>query len=90
MELDIQNQLFIEVGQLDNNLYGTSIASVRDVFEKVCIKWIIFIANLLINLLLFNRENIVCLMLVVMQLKDCKLFQFIQLLFLSNQNQLTL
>ncbi|KAF7990802.1 hypothetical protein HCN44_000607 [Aphidius gifuensis] len=34
MELDIQNQLFIEVGQLDNNLYGTSIAAVRDVFEK--------------------------------------------------------
>lgn len=34
MELDIQNQLFIEVGQLDNNLYGTSIASVKKVFEK--------------------------------------------------------
>ena len=35
MELDIQNHLFIEAGQYNENLYGTSVASVRDVAERV-------------------------------------------------------
>ena len=35
MERDIQNHLFIEAGQYNDNLYGTSVASVKDVAEKV-------------------------------------------------------
>lgn len=35
MERDIQNHLFIEAGQYNENLYGTSVASVKDVSEKV-------------------------------------------------------
>ena len=35
MERDIQNHLFIEAGQFNDNLYGTSIASVRDVSDLV-------------------------------------------------------
>lgn len=31
MERDIQNHLFIEAGQYNDNLYGTSVASVREV-----------------------------------------------------------
>lgn len=34
MEKDIQNHLFIEAGQYNDNLYGTSVASVREVAEK--------------------------------------------------------
>ncbi|KAI0218155.1 hypothetical protein LSAT2_030118 [Lamellibrachia satsuma] len=39
MEADIQNHLFIEAGQYNSNLYGTSVASVREVAEsgKHCI-----------------------------------------------------
>ena len=35
MEVDIQNHLFIEAGQYNSNLYGTSVASVREVAEGV-------------------------------------------------------
>ena len=35
MELDIQNHMFIEAGQYNGNLYGTSVQSVRDIAEKV-------------------------------------------------------
>ena len=35
MERDIQNHLFIEAGMYNDNLYGTSVASVREVAEKV-------------------------------------------------------
>lgn len=35
MEADIQNHLFIEAGQYNGNLYGTSIASVRAVAQQV-------------------------------------------------------
>ena len=31
MEKDIANHMFIEAGQYNNNLYGTSVASVREV-----------------------------------------------------------
>ncbi|KAK0182437.1 hypothetical protein PV327_000579 [Microctonus hyperodae] len=34
MERDIQNHLFIEAGQYNDNLYGTSVASVREVSEQ--------------------------------------------------------
>lgn len=35
MEKDIQNHLFIEAGQYNDNLYGTSVASVKEVADKV-------------------------------------------------------
>lgn len=35
MEQDIQNHMFIEAGQYNDNLYGTSVASVREVAEQV-------------------------------------------------------
>ena len=35
MERDIQNHMFIEAGQYNDNLYGTSIKSVRDVADRV-------------------------------------------------------
>lgn len=34
MEMDIQNHKFIEAGQYNNNLYGTSVASVKEVAEQ--------------------------------------------------------
>lgn len=39
MEKDIQNNLFIEAGQYNDNIYGTAIASVREVAEKVNAKF---------------------------------------------------
>ena len=35
MEHDIQNQLFVEAGQYNGNLYGTSVQAVRDIAETV-------------------------------------------------------
>jgi hypothetical protein len=35
MERDIKNNLFIEAGQFQNNLYGTSIAAVQEVANSV-------------------------------------------------------
>ena len=35
MEKDIQNHLFIEAGVYNDNLYGTSVASVKEVAENV-------------------------------------------------------
>lgn len=35
MERDIQNYLFIEVGQYNENLYGISVVFVKEVVEKV-------------------------------------------------------
>lgn len=35
MEVDVRNNLFIEAGQFQNNLYGTSIASVKEVAQQV-------------------------------------------------------
>jgi guanylate kinase len=45
MEKDIQNHLFIEAGQYNDNLYGTSVASVREVAEKVSIRVKLMIKN---------------------------------------------
>ena len=36
MESDMHTSLFIEAGQYNDNLYGTSVQSVREVAEKVC------------------------------------------------------
>lgn len=35
MEKDIQNHLFIEAGQYNENLYGTSITAVKEVALQV-------------------------------------------------------
>ena len=35
MERAIQNHMFIEAGQYNDNLYGTSVQSVKEVAEKV-------------------------------------------------------
>jgi disks large protein 1 len=35
MERDISNHLFIEAGQYNDNLYGTSLAAVKEVADKV-------------------------------------------------------
>lgn len=35
MERDIQSHMFIEAGEYNGNLYGTSISSVKEVAEKV-------------------------------------------------------
>lgn len=45
MERDIQNHLFIEAGQYNDNLYGTSVASVREVAEKVRIMLLMWNRN---------------------------------------------
>lgn len=54
MERDIQNHLFIEAGQYNDNLYGTSVASVREVAEKVRIMLLIK------SLDFFSLGNITC------------------------------
>lgn len=41
MERDIHNHLFIEAGQYNENLYGTSVASVREVAEQVPIHFLL-------------------------------------------------
>jgi len=41
MERDIENHLFVEAGQFNNNLYGTSIQSVKEVAQQVGITEII-------------------------------------------------
>jgi len=47
MERDIKNNLFIEAGQFQNNLYGTSIAAVREVADSV--RKIFFLKNIFSN-----------------------------------------
>lgn len=39
MERDIQSHRFIEAGQYNNHLYGTSVQSVRQVAEQVRPRW---------------------------------------------------
>lgn len=38
MERDIQSHRFIEAGQYNNHLYGTSVQSVRQVAEQVTVR----------------------------------------------------
>lgn len=40
MEMDIQNNLFIEAGQYNGNLYGTSVQSVKEIAEMVGELWL--------------------------------------------------
>lgn len=47
MEKDIQEHKFIEAGQYNNHLYGTSVQSVREVAEKVRSNLLIFTQELL-------------------------------------------
>uniref|UniRef100_A0A158PC50 PDZ domain-containing protein n=1 Tax=Angiostrongylus cantonensis TaxID=6313 RepID=A0A158PC50_ANGCA len=44
MEHDVKNNLFIEAGQFQNNLYGTSIDSVRVVAQQVRFPFVPFVA----------------------------------------------
>ena len=46
MEQDIENHLFVEAGQFNNNLYGTSIQSVKEVAQQVRAVLIIFNNNM--------------------------------------------
>jgi guanylate kinase len=39
MERDIENQLYVEAGQFNGNLYGTTIQSVKDVSQQVGNVW---------------------------------------------------
>lgn len=53
MERDIQNHLFIEAGQYNDNLYGTSVASVKEVADKVNTKFKIIVKSTKIYALFF-------------------------------------
>lgn len=59
MERDIQNHLFIEAGQYNENLYGTSVASVREVAEKVNIDRFEICGKLIIH---FIRQGKHCIL----------------------------
>ena len=58
MERDIQTHLFIEAGQYNDNLYGTSVQSVIDVaaqgmyYHKYCID-----LSTVIKFIYFSMEN---------------------------------
>jgi guanylate kinase len=58
MERDIQNHLFIEAGQYNDNLYGTSVASVREVSETVNIVKKILHARYSLLISPYSKENI--------------------------------
>lgn len=45
MEKDIQEHKFIEAGQYNDNLYGTSVQSVRFVAERVRLPVLFLVAN---------------------------------------------
>jgi len=49
MERDIENHLFVEAGQFNNNLYGTSIQSVKEVAHQVGISEILKMYILIIH-----------------------------------------
>lgn len=54
MERDIQNHLFIEAGQYNDNLYGTSVASVKEVAESVSISILLELTKCRENSFNFN------------------------------------
>ena len=66
MERDIQNYQFIEAGEYGGNLYGTSVAAVREVANDVRLSLLIKILLQTFFLLLSFSQNIVFWMLVVM------------------------
>lgn len=43
MERAIQNHMFIEAGQYNENLYGTSVQSVKEVAEKVKLFFVFYV-----------------------------------------------
>jgi len=45
MERDIEDHKFVEAGQFNNNLYGTSIQAVKEVAHAVRCIAVIFISN---------------------------------------------
>ena len=54
MERSIQNHMFIEAGQYNENLYGTSVQSVKEVAEKVTgSSSCLFVCGILAALLVF-------------------------------------
>ena len=42
MERDMNTELFVEAGQYNDNLYGTSVAAVRDVAQQVASVFVLF------------------------------------------------
>lgn len=69
MEADIQNHLFIEAGQYNENLYGTSVASVREVAEKVGLFFLFFLFDLSCRLVCVSHSA--CSVSFSMQGKHC-------------------
>jgi len=57
MERDIKDHLFIEAGQFNDNLYGTSLASVQEVAEQV-ILCLIKVVNITFILTIFGVINL--------------------------------
>lgn len=57
MERDIQNHLFIEAGQYNDNLYGTSVASVREVAEKVKLEIFLILLKTFKHFIIFNLQQ---------------------------------
>lgn len=55
MEKDIQDHKFIEAGQYNNHLYGTSVQSVREVAERVSF----FFSCLVLFLLLYSMMGVI-------------------------------
>jgi len=60
MERDIQNHLFIEAGQYNDNLYGTSVASVREVAEKVCSRTFLVYLFIRFACISYGRFIVIC------------------------------
>lgn len=62
MEKDIQDNKFIEAGQFNENLYGTSILSVRTVAERVgteaCVALCDWVTTLGLVYLECNQRNV--------------------------------
>lgn len=57
MEKDIQDHKFIEAGQYNNHLYGTSVQSVREVAEKVNQYHLLLFAGVIICLCDREKEK---------------------------------
>lgn len=58
MERDIQNHVFIEAGQLNEHLYGTSVAAVNDVCQQVQYFFISYSYFNALNLILIDKIEV--------------------------------
>jgi guanylate kinase len=56
MEREMHTSLFIEAGQYNDNLYGTSVQSVREVAEKVR-NWSFAVSQIQINQIRFVTRH---------------------------------